>query len=81
MSLNIEGFDVLQAHDKAGRKSGDDPIMRMLRNTLPNGKVKYDGSQAMAIKILAEITRIGTCLAEVSPAYAAAWTRGRGTDG
>ena len=73
MSLNTEGVDVLQAPDKARRKSSDDPIMRMLRITLPNGKVKYDGSQDMAIKILAEITRIGTCLAEVSPAYAAAW--------
>jgi hypothetical protein len=58
---------------KAGRKSGDDPIMRMLRNTLLNSKGKYDGSKAKAIMILAEITRIGTCLAEVSPAYAAAW--------
>ena len=73
MSLNNEGFDVLQAHDKAGRKSSDDPIMRMLRNTLLNSKGKYDGSKAKAIMILAEITRIGTCLAEVSPAYAAAW--------
>ena len=73
MSLDTEGFDVLQAPDKARRKSSDDPIMRMLRNTLPNGKGKYDGSQDKAIKILAEITRIGTCLAEVSPAYAAAW--------
>ena len=73
MSLNTEGFDVLQAHDKAGRKSGDDPIMRMLRNTLPSSKGKYDGPKAKAIMILAEITRIGTCLAGVSPAYAAAW--------
>ena len=73
MNLDTEGVDVLEAPDKAGRKSSDDPIMRMLRNTLPNGKVKYDGSQAMAIKILAEITRIGRCLAEVSPAYTAAW--------
>ena len=47
--------------------------MRMLKITLPNGKVKYDGSQDMAPKILAETTRIGKSLAEVSPAYNAAW--------
>ena len=73
MGLNNEGFDVLQAHDKAGRKSSDDPIMRMLRSTLLNGKGKYDGSKDKAIDILAEITRIAACLADVSPAYAAAW--------
>jgi hypothetical protein len=71
--LNTEGVDVLEAPDKARRKSSDDPIMRMLKITLPNGKVKYDGSQDMAIKILAETTRIGKSLAEVSPAYTAAW--------
>jgi len=49
MSLNNEGFDVLQAHDKAGRKSSDDPIMRVLKNTLLNGKGKYDGSKDKAI--------------------------------
>jgi hypothetical protein len=73
MSLNTEGVDVLKAPDKARRTSSDDPIMRMLKITLPNGKVKYDGSQDMAPKILAETTRIGTSLAEVSPAYNAAW--------
>jgi hypothetical protein len=73
MSSNNGGFDVLQAHDKAGRKSSDDLIMRVLKNTLLNGKGKYDGSKDKAIMILAEITRIGTCLADVSPAYAAAW--------
>ena len=47
--------------------------MRMLRSTLLNGKGKYDGSKDKAIDILAEITRIAACLADVSPAYAAAW--------
>ena len=47
--------------------------MRMLRSTLLNGKGKYDGSKGKAIRILAEITRIGACLADVSPAHAAAW--------
>jgi hypothetical protein len=42
MGLSTEGFDILQAPDKAGtEKSSDDPIMRMLRNTLLNGKGKY----------------------------------------
>jgi hypothetical protein len=45
----------------------------MLRSTLLNGKGKYDGSKDKAIGILAEITRIAACLADVSPAYAAAW--------
>ena len=73
MNLDTEGVDVLKAPDKARKTSSDDPIMRMLKITLPNGKVKYDGSQDMAPKILAETTRIGTSLAEVSPAYNAAW--------
>jgi hypothetical protein len=73
MSLSNEGFDILQAHDKAGRKSSDDPVVRMLRNALLNGKGKYDGSKDKAIDILAEITRIAACLADVSPAHAAAW--------
>ena len=74
MSLSREGFDILQAPDKAETgKSSDDPIMRMLRSTLLNGKGKYDGSKDKAIGILAEITRIAACLADVSPAYAAAW--------
>ena len=73
MNLDTEGVDVLKAPDKARKTSSDDPIMRMLKINLPNGKVKYDGSQDMAPKVLAEITRIGTSLAEVSPAYNAAW--------
>ena len=73
MNLDTEGVDVLKAPDKARRTSSDDPIMRMLKITLPNGKVKYDGSQDMAPKILAETTRIGKSLAGVSPAYNAAW--------
>ena len=78
MGLSNEGFDILQAPDKAGTgKSSDDLIMRMLRSTLLNGKGEYDGSKGKAIGILSEITRIGACLADVSPAYAAAC----GTDG
>ena len=73
MNLDTEGVDVLKAPDKARKTSSDDPIMRMLTITLPNGKVKYDGSQDMAPKILAVTTRIGKSLAEVSPAYNAAW--------
>ena len=74
MSSSKEGFDILQAPDKAETgKSSDDPIMRMLRSALLNGKGKYDGSKDKAIGILAEITRIGACLANVSPVYAAAW--------
>ena len=77
MSLNNEGFDVLQAHDKAGRKSGDDPIMRMLRNTLLNSKGKYDGSKAKAIMILAEITHASEHAWRKCPQP----TPRRGTDG
>ena len=68
MSSSKEGFDILQAPDKAETgKSSDDPIMRMLRNTLLNGKGKYDGSKDKAIDILAEITRIAACLADGVP--------------
>jgi hypothetical protein len=40
MGLSSEGFDILQAHDKAGTgKSSDDPIMRML-----SGRLEFDSS-------------------------------------
>ena len=70
MGLSKEGFDILQAPDKAetGKSSGD-PIMSKLKGTLLNGKEKYDGSKGKAITILAEITRIGECLTGVSPIY------------
>jgi hypothetical protein len=60
MGLSKGGFDILQGPDKAetGRSSGD-PIMRKLRSTLLDGKEKYSGSKDTAVKILAEITRIG----------------------
>ena len=63
MSASKGGFDILQGPDKAetGRSSGD-PIMRKLRSTLLDGKEKYSGSKDTAVKILAEITRIGECL-------------------
>jgi hypothetical protein len=47
--------------------------MRKLRITLQDGKEKYDGSQKKAVQVLAAPTRIGECLAEVSPIYGAAW--------
>ena len=72
--MDTEGFDVLQAPDKAetGRDSGD-PIMRKLRTTLQDGKEKYNGSKKMAVQVLAALTRIGECLMEVSPTYGEAW--------
>jgi hypothetical protein len=74
MGLSKGGFGILQSPDKAetGRGSGD-PIMRKLRTTLLDGKEKYSGSKDMAVQILAEITRIGECLREVSPTYGEAW--------
>ena len=44
-----------------------DPIMRKLRIVLQDGKEKYDGSKKKAVQVLAALTRIGECLAEVSP--------------
>ena len=74
MGVSKGGFDILQGPDKAetGRSSGD-PIMRKLRSTLLDGKERYNGSKGTAVKILAETTRIGECLTEVSPTYGEAW--------
>jgi hypothetical protein len=47
--------------------------MRKLRITLQDGKEKYDGSKKKAVQVLAALTRIGECLAEVFPIYGAAW--------
>jgi hypothetical protein len=74
MSLSKE-VDISRALDTAetrGVASGD-PIMRKLRIALQDGKEKYDGPQKKAVQVLAAPTRIGECLAEVSPIYGAAW--------
>jgi hypothetical protein len=65
--------DILGALDTAEtRGASGDPIIRKLKITL-RGKEKYDGSQKKAVQTLTTATRIGECLAEVSPIYSAAW--------
>jgi hypothetical protein len=73
MSLSKE-VDISRALDTAETRGvSGDPIMRKLRITLQDGKEKHDGSKKKAVKVLATLTRIGECLAEVSPFYGAAW--------
>jgi hypothetical protein len=75
MGLSKE-VDISRALDTAKpRGASGDPIMRKLRITLQDGKEKYayDGSKKKAVQVLAALTRIGECLAEVSPIYGAAW--------
>jgi hypothetical protein len=49
-----------------------DPIIPKLKIAL-RGKETYDGPQEKAVQALTAVTRIGECLAEVSPIYSAAW--------
>ena len=74
MSLSKE-VDISRALDTAETRGvSGDPIMRKLRTALQDGKKeKYDGSKKKAVQVLAALTRIGECLAEVSPIYGAAW--------
>ena len=66
--------DISRALDTAETRGvSGDPIMRKLRSTLLDGKERYNGSKGTAVKILAETTRIGECLTEVSPTYGEAW--------
>jgi hypothetical protein len=72
MSLSKE-VDIIGALDTAEtRGASGDPITRKLKITL-HSKGKYDGSQKKAVQALTTATRIGECLAEVSPICTAAW--------
>jgi hypothetical protein len=74
MSLNKEVDILLQGPDTAEtRGASGDPIVRKLRSALQNGRGKYGGSKKKAAHVLATLTRIEECLAEVSPIYGAAW--------
>jgi hypothetical protein len=73
MGLSKE-VDISRALDTAETRGvSGDPIMRKLRTALQDGKEKCDGSKKKAVQVLATPTRIGECLAEVSPIYGAAW--------
>jgi hypothetical protein len=72
MSLR-SGVDTSRALDTAERTGvTSDPIIRKLSKTLP-GSGKYDGSKKNAPDVLVYTMHIAECLAEVSPAYIAAW--------
>jgi hypothetical protein len=69
MGLSKE-VDIIGALDTAEtRGASGDPIIRKLRIALQDGKEKYGGSKKKAVQALTAATRIGECLAEVSPAY------------